>query len=90
MLNITNIDTMVGKCFSNWKIHLIWTEPDYYNIKIMRTGSSFDMFNITIERQRTKHGDYRSYCQENGNEYFLPLESFKDSSVLTIITYNLI
>ena len=81
---------MVGECFSNWKIHLIWTEDDYYNIKVIHNGSPFDMFNITIERYRTKQGDYRSYCHENGNEYFLSLESFKDKSVVQLLTYNLI
>ena len=90
MLTIKNIDVMVGKCFSNWRIHLIWTEEDYYNIKVMRPGSSFDMFNITIERYRNKYGVYRSYCQENGNEHYLPLESFKASSVIQTLIYNLI
>ena len=90
MLNITNIDTMIGKCFSNWRIHLIWTEPDYYNIKVMRPGSSFDMFNITIERNANRFGLYRSYCQENGKESFLPLDSFRDSSVIPKLTHKLI
>ena len=90
MLNITNIDTMVGECFANWKIHGIWTEPGYYNIKVLHNGSPFDMFNITIERYRNKYGVYRSYCQENGNEHYLPLESFKVSSVIQTLIYNLI
>ncbi len=90
MLTITNIDSIVNTAFANWRIRNIWTETDYYNIKVVHNGSPFDMFNIIIERNRTKDGDYRSYCVENDNEYFLPLESFKDKSVVQLLTYNLI
>lgn len=91
MLTIKNIDSLNGKYIGHWKIHLVQTNKDYYNIKVVHNGSPFDMFNLCIERIRTKHGDYRLSCFDNGAEHFVPIESIKDKDeFISFLIYNLI
>jgi len=78
MLTIKNIDSLKDTYIGHWKIHGVWTEADYYNIKVIHNGSPFDMFNLMIERQKTKHGDYRLSCFDNGAEGFVPIECIRD------------
>jgi len=78
MLNIKNIDELKDRCIGHWKIHGVWTEMDYYNIKVMHNGSPFDMFNLTILRNRTKYGDYRIYCYDTQKEHHIPIECIRD------------
>ena len=78
MLTIKNIDSLKDTYIGHWKIHGVWTEADYYNIKVVHNGSPFDMFNLCVERQKTKHGDYRLSCFDNGAEHFVPIECIKD------------
>ena len=81
MLVIKNIDSLNGKYIGHWKIHLVQTNKDYYNIKVVHNGSPFDMFNLCVERIRTKCGDYRLSCFDNGAEHFVPIECIKDRDV---------
>ena len=91
MLTIKNIQSLSGKYIGHWKIHLVLTTPDYYNIKVVHNGSPFDMFNLCIERQKTKHGDYRLSCFDNGAEHFVPIESIRDKDeFISFLIYNLI
>ena len=78
MLTIKNIDSLTNIYIGHWKVHLVWTEKDYYNIKVIHNGSPFDMFNLMIDRQRTKQGDYRLSCFDNGAEGFIPIECIRD------------
>ena len=78
MLTIKNIDSLNGKYIGHWKIHLVQTNKDYYNIKVVHNGSPFDMFNLMIGRVKTSNGDYLMYCQETGNKHYLPIESIGD------------
>ena len=78
MLVIKNIDSLNGKYIGHWKIHLVQTNKDYYNIKVVHNGSPFDMFNLMIGRVKTSNGDYLMYCQETGNKHYLPIESIGD------------
>ena len=78
MLVIKNIDSLNGKYIGHWKIHLVQTNKDYYNIKVVHNGSPFDMFNLCVERIKTKCGDYRLSCFDNGAEHFVPIECIKD------------
>ena len=78
MLTIKNIDSLNGKYIGHWKIHLVQTNKDYYNIKVVHNGSPFDMFNLCVERIKTKCGDYRLSCFDNGAEHFVPIECIKD------------
>ena len=78
MLTIKNISSLKGTYVGHWKIHLVLTTPDYYNIKVVHNGSPFDMFNLCVERQKTKHGDYRLSCFDNGAEGFIPIECIRD------------
>ena len=78
MLVIKNIDSLNGKYIGHWKIHLVQTNRNYYNIKVVHNGSPFDMFNLCVERIKTKCGDYRLSCFDNGAEHFVPIESIKD------------
>ena len=78
MLVIKNIDSLNGKYIGHWKIHLVLTTPKYYNIKVVHNGSPFDMFNLCVERIKTKCGDYRLSCFDNGAEHFVPIECIKD------------
>lgn len=91
MLTIKNIESLTGKYIGHWKIHLVLTTPEYYNIKVVHNGSPFDMFNLCIERIRTKHGDYRLSCFDNGAEHFVPIEVIKDKDeFISFLIYNLI
>ena len=91
MLTIKNIQSLSGKYIGHWKIHLVLTTPEYYNIKVVHNGSPFDMFNLCIERQKTKHGDYRLSCFDNGAEHFVPIESIRDKDeFISFLIYNLI
>ena len=81
MLTIQNIDSLNGKYIGHWKIHLVQTNKDYYNIKVVHNGSPFDMFNLCVERIKTKCGDYRLSCFDNGAEHFVPIECIKDKDV---------
>jgi len=78
MLTIKNIAELTGRCIGHWKIHGVWTERDYYNIKVMHNGSPFDMFNLIIERVRTKHGDYAILCYDTQKKTHIPIESIRD------------
>ena len=78
MLNIKNIDSLKGTYVGHRKIHLVLTTPEYYNIKVVHNGSPFDMFNLLVERQKTKYGDYRLSCFDNGAEGFVPIECIRD------------
>ena len=78
MLTIKNIDSLNGKYIGHWKIHLVQTNKDYYNIKVVHNGSPFDMFNLCVERIKTKCGDYRLSCFDNGAERFVPIECIRD------------
>ena len=91
MLTIKNIQSLSGKYIGHWKIHLVLTTPEYYNIKVVHNGSPFDMFNLCIERKKTKHGDYRLSCFDNGAEHFVPIESIRDKDeFISFLIYNLI
>jgi hypothetical protein len=91
MLTIKNIESLTGKYIGHWKIHLVQTNKDYYNIKVVHNGSPFDMFNLCVERIRTKHGDYRLSCFDNGAEHFVPIESIRDKDeFISFLIYNLI
>ena len=81
MLTIKNIDSLNGKYIGHWKIHLVQTNKDYYNIKVVHNGSPFDMFNLCVERIKTKCGDYRLSCFDNGAEHFVPIECIRDRDV---------
>jgi hypothetical protein len=78
MLTIKNIDSLKDTYIGHWKIHLVQTNRNYYNIKVVHNGSPFDMFNLCVERQKTKHGDYRLSCFDNGAEGFVPIECIRD------------
>jgi len=78
MLTIKNIDELKDRCIGHWKIHGVWTERDYYNIKVMHNGSPFDMFNLMIERQRTSHGDYTIRCYDTVKVHHIPIECIRD------------
>lgn len=91
MLTIKNIQSLSGKYIGHWKIHLVLTTPEYYNIKVVHNGSPFDMFNLCIERRKTKHGYYRLSCFDNGAEHFVPIESIRDKDeFISFLIYNLI
>lgn len=81
MLVIKNIHSLQNTYIGHWKIHLVQTNKDYYNIKVLHNGSPFDMFNLCIERIRTKNGDYRISCFDNGAEGFVPIECMEDREV---------
>lgn len=90
MLTIKNIESLSGKYIGHWKIHLVQSFAHYYNIKVVHNGSPFDMFNLCIERQKTKHGDYRLSCFDNGAEHFVPIEVIKDKDeFVSFLIYNL-
>jgi hypothetical protein len=36
------------------------------------------MFNLCIDRKKTKHGDYHVYCLETQKEHYLPIECMGD------------
>ena len=78
MLVIKNIDNLKGTYIGHWKIHLVWTEVDYYMMKVVHNGSPFDMFNLFIYRLQTSHGDYRIWCVETNVEHYIPIECMKD------------
>ena len=78
MLTIKNIDSLKGTYVGHWKIRAIGIEDDYYIIKVVHNGSPFDNFNLMIERQRTKHGDYHIWCSETNREHYIPIECIRD------------
>ena len=78
MLVIKNIDNLKGTYIGHWKIHSVWTEEDYYNIKVVHNGSPFDYFNLMIDRDKTKNGDYRIWCIETNVEHYIPIECIRD------------
>ena len=79
MLTIKNIESLTGKYIGHWKIHLVLTTPDYYNIKVVHNGSPFDMFNLMIGRVKTSNGGYLMYCQETGKALdSMPIEDIRD------------
>jgi len=79
MLTIQNIQSLTGKYIGHWKIHLVLTTPDYYNIKVVHNGSPFDMFNLMIGRVKTSNGGYLMYCQETGKALdSMPIEDIRD------------
>jgi len=78
MLTIKNIDELTGRCIGHWKIHLVLTTPECYNIKVVHNGSPFDMFNLMIERVRTKHGDYAILCYDTQKKTHIPIECIRD------------
>ncbi len=81
MLTIQNINTLAGKYIGHWKIHNLSIGDDIYYIKTIHNGSPFDMFNLCIDRKKTKHGDYHVYCLETQKEHYLPIECLKDRDV---------
>ena len=78
MLVIKNIDCLKGTYIGHWKIHYVGRVVDTYLIKVVHTGSPFDMFNLMIGRVKTSNGDYLMYCQETGNKHYIPIECIKD------------
>jgi len=78
MLTIKNIDSLTNTYVGHWKVHLVLTTPEYYNIKVIHNGSPFDMFNLIIERVRTKHGDYAILCYDTQKKTHIPIESIRD------------
>ena len=78
MLVIKNIDNLKGTYIGHWKIHGVWTEADYYMMKVVHNGSPFDYFNLFIYRLRKSHGDYRIWCVETNVEHYIPIECIRD------------
>ena len=79
MLTIKNIESLTGKYIGHWKIHLVQTNRNYYNIKVVHNGSPFDMFNLSIGRVKTSNGGYVMYCQETGKAlYNMPIDDIRD------------
>ena len=79
MLTIKNIDSLTNTYIGHWKIHLVLTTPEYYNIKVVHNGSPFDMFNLMIGRVKTSNGGYLMYCQETGKALdSMPIEDIRD------------
>ena len=78
MLTIKNIDCLKGTYIGHWKIHYVGRVVDTYLIKVVHNGSPFDMFNLCVERIKTKCGDYRLSCFDNGAEGFVPIECIRD------------
>ena len=78
MLTIQNIESLSGKYIGHWKIHLVQTNKDYYNIKVVHNGSPFDMFNLMVDRCRTSHGDYTIRCYDTQKEHHMPIECMRD------------
>lgn len=78
MLTIENIESLAGRFIGQWKIHNISIDKDRYYIKVIQNGSSFDMFNLMVDRQRTKHGDYHIWCPETNREHYIPIECIRD------------
>lgn len=91
MLVIQNIESLAGKYIGHWKIHNISIGNDEYYMKVIHNGSPFDSFNLCIQRQKTKHGDYRVSCIETNVEEYLPIECIKDKDeFISFLIYNLI
>ena len=78
MLTIQNIDSLKEKYIGHWKIHYVGIEMDTYIIKVIHNGSPFDMFNLMIDRDKTKWGDYHISCFETHKEGYIPIESIRD------------
>ncbi len=81
MLTIENIDSLIGKRMRHWKVNNLSIGPDTYYVKVLHNGSPFDVFNLMIDRKKTKYGDYRIYCLETQKEHYLPIECIKDRDV---------
>ena len=78
MLTIKNIDNLSGRYIGHWKIQSAHIKPYQYIIKVIHNGSPFDMFNLMVERRKTKPGDYRILCMETGREHHMPIECIRD------------
>jgi hypothetical protein len=78
MLTIKNIDELKDRCIGHWKIHYVGIEMDTYIIKVIHNGSPFNMFNLIIERVRTKHGDYAILCYDTQKKTHIPIECIRD------------
>jgi hypothetical protein len=78
MLTIKNIDSLKDTYVGHWKIRAIGIDKDAYLIKVVHNGSPFDMFNLMIGRQQTKHGDYTICCYDTNKEHRIPIECIKD------------
>lgn len=78
MLTIENINSLAGRYIGEWKIDNISLASDIYYIKVFSTISPNDVYNLMVDRQRTKHGDYRTSCFETGREYHLSLDCMRD------------
>jgi len=90
MLIIENIESLAGKFIGQWKIHNISIGNDIYYIKVLGPGTSFDMFNLMIDRRRTAHGDYHVSCFETGNEQCIPIEVIRDrDEFVSFLIHNL-
>ena len=81
MLTIKNIDSLKEKYIGHWKIHYVGIEMDTYIIKVIHNGSPFDCFNLMIDRDKTKWGDYHISCFETHKEGYIPIESIRDRDV---------
>lgn len=91
MLTIKNIDSLKDTYIGHWKIHGVWTEADYYNIKVVHNGSPFDMFNLMVDRCRTSNGDYTIRCYDTQKEHYLPIEVIRDrDEFISTLIYKLI
>ena len=91
MLVIKNIESLAGKYIGHWKIHNISIGDDIYYMKVIHNGSPFDTFNLCVERQKTKHGDYCVSCIETNVQDYLPIECIRDKDAfLQFLIYNLI
>jgi hypothetical protein len=78
MLTIKNIDELKGRCIRQFKVSGVITQKDLYTIKVLHDGSPFDMFNLMIQRIKTKNGDYRISCFDNGAEGLMPIECMRN------------
>ena len=78
MLTIKNIDNLSGRYIGHWKIQSAHIKPYQYIIKVVHNGSPFDTFNLMIDRDKTKHGDYHISCFETHKEGYIPIESIRD------------
>lgn len=78
MLSIENIHKLAGRNIGEWKIDNISLASDAYFIKVIRTTSPYDIYNLMVDRWKTKSGDYHISCFETNREYYLPIESIRD------------
>ena len=88
MLSIENIHKLAGKSIGDWKIDSLSLASDAYYLKVIRTTSPYDIYNLIIDRKKTKWGDYHISCFETAREYYLPIECIgdRDEFIRFIIT----